>query len=172
MTMLDRMRRHKSWLKWSLFLVIVAFVILYIPSFMDQGITGNNDVVASVEGRDITVGRFRQAYQRQMQAYRAQFGGNVDERMLKQLGIDQRIVQQMIEEETSLAEAARLGITATDEEVRGRVGMMPGLLENGQFIGEQRYRQMLEMQNPPVTPAEFEEQVRRGITHSRSCKRP
>ncbi len=164
MTMLDRMRRHKSWLKWSLFLVIVAFVILYIPSFMDQGITGNNDVVASVEGRDITVGRFRQAYQRQMQAYRAQFGGNVDERMLKQLGIDQRIVQQMIEEETSLAEAARLGITATDQEVRGRVGMMPGLLENGQFIGEQRYRQMLEMQNPPVTPAEFEEQVRRGIT--------
>ena len=32
--------------------------------------------------REITVGRFRQAYQRQMQAYRAQFGGNVDERML------------------------------------------------------------------------------------------
>jgi peptidyl-prolyl cis-trans isomerase D len=162
--MLDRMRRHKSWLKWSLAIVILAFVILYIPSFLGPGRAGNNDVVASVEGREITVGRFRQAYQRQMQAYRAQFGGNVDEKMLKQLGIDQRIVQQMIEEETALAEAARLGISATDEEVRTRIATMPGLLENGQFIGEQRYRQMLEMQNPPLTPGDFEEQIRRGVT--------
>ena len=164
MTMLDRMRRHKSWLKWSLAIVILAFVILYIPSFLGPGRAGNNDVVASVEGREITVGRFRQAYQRQMQAYRAQFGGNVDEKMLKQLGIDQRIVQQMIEEETALAEASRLGISATDEEVRTRIATMPGLLENGQFIGEQRYRQMLEMQNPPLTPGDFEEQIRRGVT--------
>jgi len=164
MTMLDRMRRHKGWLKWSLAIVILAFIVLYIPSFLKQDAAGNSDVVASVEGREITVGRFRQAYQRQMQNYRAQFGGNVDERMLKQLGIDQRIVQQMIEEETALAEAARLGIAATDEEVRTRIATMPGLMENGQFIGEQRYRQLLQMQNPPMTPSDFEEQIRRGIT--------
>ena len=164
MTMLDRMRRHKGWLKWSLAIVILAFIILYIPSFLKQDVSGNNDVVASVEGREITVGRFRQAYQRQMQAYRAQFGGNVDERMLKQLGIDQRIVQQMIEEETGLAEASRLGIAATDEEVQTRIATMPGLMENGQFIGEQRYRQLLQLQNPPMTPHDFEEQIRRGVT--------
>jgi len=162
MTMLDRMRRHKGWLKWSLAIVILAFVILYIPSFLEPGTAGNRDVVASVEGREITVGRFRQVYQRQMQAYRAQFGGNVDEKMLKQLGIDQRIVQQMIEEETALAEASRLGISATDQEVRTRIATMPGLLENGQFIGEQRYRQLLEMQK--LTPSEFEEQIRRAVT--------
>jgi peptidyl-prolyl cis-trans isomerase D len=162
--MLDRMRRHKGWLKWSLAIVILAFIILYIPSFMRQDAAGNNDVVASVEGREITVSRFRQAYQRQMQAYRTQFGGNVDERMLKQLGIDQRIVQQMLEEEAGLAEASHLGIDATDEEVRTRIGAMPGLTENGQFIGEQRYRQLLQMQNPPMTPHDFEEQIRRGIT--------
>ena len=164
MTMLDRMRRHKGWLKWSLAIVILAFIVLYIPSFLKQDAAGNNDVVASVEGREITVGRFRQAYQRQMQAYRAQFGGNVDERMLKQLGIDQRIVQQMIEEETGLAEASRLGIAATDEEVQTRIATMPGLMENGQFIGEQRYRQLLQLQNPPMTPHDFEEQIRRGVT--------
>src|SRR2546428_730818 len=36
MTMLDRMRRHKNWLKWSLALVVLAFVALYFPTFMDQ----------------------------------------------------------------------------------------------------------------------------------------
>ena len=164
MTMLDRMRRHKGWLKWSLAIVILAFVVLYIPSFLKQDAAGNSDVVASVEGREITVGRFRQAYQRQMQNYRAQFGGNVDERMLKQLGIDQRIVQQMLEEESGLAEAARLGISVTDEEVRTRIATMPGLMENGQFIGEDRYKQLLQIQNPPMTPNEFEEQIRRSAT--------
>jgi len=162
--MLDRMRRHKGWLKWSLAIVILAFIVLYIPSFLKSDAAANSDVVASVEGRDITVGRFRAAYQRQMQAYRAQFGGNVDEKMLKQLGIDQRIVQQMIEEETALAEASKLGITATDEEVRTRIASMPGLQENGQFIGEQRYRQLLQMQTPPLTVSDFEDQIRRAIT--------
>ena len=34
MTMLDRMRRHRNWLKWSLALVCLAFVIFYIPDFL------------------------------------------------------------------------------------------------------------------------------------------
>ncbi len=166
MTMLDRMRRHKNWLKWSLFIVVIAFVFLYIPSFMPQdGMpAGANDVVATVDGREITVSRFRRVYMQQMQAYRNQFGGKMDERLLKQLGIDQRIVQQMVEEEASLAEAQKLGITASNEEVIARIRSLPAFQENGQFIGETRYRQVLNMQNPPLRADEFEEQVRRGIT--------
>ena len=34
MTMLDRMRRHKGWLKWSLALVVLTFVVFYIPEFI------------------------------------------------------------------------------------------------------------------------------------------
>jgi peptidyl-prolyl cis-trans isomerase D len=160
------MRRHKGWLKWSLAVVVLAFILLYIPSFLqtDAARAGSNQVVASVEGRDITADRFRRVYQQQMQQYRSAYGGNVDERMLKQLGIDQRIVQQMLEEETALAEASKLGITATDEEVRERIAVLPALQENGRFIGEERYLQLLQMQNPPLQPAEFEEQVRRGVT--------
>ena len=36
MTMLDRMRRHKGWLKWSLALVVLAFIVFYIPSFLSD----------------------------------------------------------------------------------------------------------------------------------------
>jgi peptidyl-prolyl cis-trans isomerase D len=166
MTMLDRMRRHKNWLKWSLAIVVLAFILLYIPDFLSNpgAGAGANDVVASVDGRDITVNRFRRAYNQQMQQYRAAYGANMDERMLKQLGIDQRIVQQMIEEEAALAEARRLGITASDQEVTERILSLPAFQENGQFIGDTRYRQLLQMQTPPLRPDEFEEQVRRGIT--------
>src|SRR5687767_1856229 len=101
MTMLDRMRRHKGWLKWSLALVVLAFVALYIPDLMGRSANGAgmNDTVATVDGNDITVNEFRRAYARQLQQYRQAYGGNMDERLLKQLGIDQRIVQQLVEEE-------------------------------------------------------------------------
>ena len=166
MTMLDRMRRHRGWLKWSLFLVVVSFILLYIPwNQMQPGAPiSSSAVVASVDGREITAGRFQRAYQRQIQMYRQQFGGNMDERLLKQLGIDQRILQGLIEEEATLAEAARLGIKASDEEVMARIFSLPTFQENGQFIGEARYRQILSMANPPLRPSEYEEQVRRSIT--------
>jgi len=165
MTMLDRMRRHKGWLKWSLAAVVLAFIFLYIPSFVPEqgGPAGANDVVASVDGNEITVARFRRVYQQQMQAYRNAYGGKMDERLLRQLGIDQRILQGLIDEEAALVEANRLGISATDQEVVARIRSLPAFQEGGQFVGETRYRQVLQMQNPPLRPDDFEEQVRRGI---------
>jgi peptidyl-prolyl cis-trans isomerase D len=167
MTMLDRMRRHKNWLKWSLAIVVVAFVALYIPSFMQNpSLDGASPygVVANVEGREITVARFRRAYQQQIQAYRNAYGGTMNDSLLRQLGIDQRIVQQLIEEEAALAEAERQGISASDAEVRARILALPVFQENGHFIGDQRYRQYLQNFNPPLNPGEFEEEIRRNVT--------
>ena len=178
MTMLDRMRRHKNWLKWSLAIVVVAFVLLYIPNFLRNGGMGGasgvntREVVASVDGRDITVGQFRKIYNQQMQAYRRSYGGSIDERLLKQMGIDRRILQQLIDEEAGLAEARRLGITTSDEEVRARILALPAFQENGQFIGDGRYRQLLQMADPPRRPSEFEEEVRRSMTLSKLQGRP
>jgi peptidyl-prolyl cis-trans isomerase D len=162
--MLDRMRRHRGWLKWSLGLVVLSFIVLYLPNRRLRGQpAASRDIVASVDGREITVDRFRRVYLQQMQAYRNAYGGNMDERLLKQLGIDQRILQGLIEEEAALAEADKLGIKASDQEVVARIQSLPAFQENGRFIGEARYRQILNAQNPPLRPDEFEEQVRRGI---------
>jgi hypothetical protein len=78
MTMLDRMRRHKNWLKWSLGLVVLAFVIFYIPDFLrgtgaDAASAG--DTIAKVQGQDITAAEYRRTYQAQLQAYRSAYGG-------------------------------------------------------------------------------------------------
>src|SRR5436190_13142674 len=166
MTMLDRMRRHRDWLKWSLGLVCVAFVLFYIPDFLrgTGADAASSDTVARVEGRDIRSGDFRRTYQAQLQAYRSAYGNNMSEQLLKQLGVDQQILQQMVDERAALAEAERLGISVSDEEVRQRIFAMPAFQENGGFIGETRYRQLLQMQRPPLTPSEFEDNVRRGLS--------
>ena len=163
MTMLDHMRRHKAWLKWSLGLVVVAFVLLYVPSFLQQGGPTATDTIATVDGRTVKAGDFRIMYSQQVDAYRQAYGANLNDQLLKQLGIEQRLIQQMIDEEAVLAEATRLGLTVTDAEVQSRILRLPALQENGVFIGYDRYRQMLDMQRPPLTPSAFEEQLRRTL---------
>src|SRR6266513_776427 len=165
MTMLDRMRQHRSWLKWSLALVVLSFVIFYIPELLRStgADAGAGETIASVAGHEITAGEFRRAYQAQLQAYRSSYGGNMSEQLLKQLGVDQQILQQLVEERAALAEAERLGIRASDEEVRQRIFAMPAFQENGAFIGDQRYQQLLRMQRPPLSASDLEDSVRRSV---------
>ena len=53
MTMLDRMRRHRNWLKWSLALVVVAFVAPVHPRYVPRlrHAAASNAAVANVDGR-------------------------------------------------------------------------------------------------------------------------
>ncbi len=164
MTMLDRMRRHQGWLKWSLALVVLTFVFFYVPDFLTPTGTGaTGDAVATVQGRTVTVGDFTRAYNAQMNQFRSAYGGNMSDAMLRQLGLDRQVLQQLIDQQAVLAEAQRLGITATDAEVRDRIMGIPAFQENGQFIGEQRYRQLLRLQRPPITAAQFEEEIRNSV---------
>ena len=163
--MLDGMRRHKGWLKWSLALVCLTFVFLYVPGFVDQGPMAGlpNTVLARVGEHEITVMQFRQVYRQQLQAYQLQAGGEVTEDLLRQLGIDRQILQQLINELLQLTEAQRAGLRVTDAEIRQRIVTLPGFQEDGRFIGEQRYLRLLQSQNPAVSPTEFEEEIRQQL---------
>jgi len=167
MTMLDRMRRHKGWLKWSLGLVVVAFIILYIPDFLrakdPAGGALPGDQIAQVNGRGVSVLEFRTAYQRQVAAYRQAYGASVSEQLLRQLGFEQQVLQQLINEQAMVAEAGRLGMTVTDDEIRQRILAMPEFQLNGQFVGEAQYQAMLNSARPPMTPGEFEAGLRRQL---------
>src|SRR3954463_4305779 len=165
MTMLDRMRRHKAWLQWSLVLVVLAFIIFYIPDFLRGSGTDASagDTIAKVEGHEITSGEFRRTYTAQLQAYRSAYGGQMSDQLLKQLGIEQQILQQMVDEQASIAEASRLGIDVSDVEVRQRNFRIPAFQENGHFIGDARYQQLLRMQRPPLVPSDFEEGIRKTL---------
>jgi peptidyl-prolyl cis-trans isomerase D len=165
MTMLDKMRRHKVWLKWSLALVVLTFVVLYIPHFLNPGASGGmtGDQLASIDSRSISVADFRRRYLAQVQAYRGAYGGKITDELLQQMQVPQQVLQQMIQEKAELTEAERAGIDVSDAEVRAQIMSIPGLQENGQFIGEERYRQLLAQQRPPITPSEFEASVREGL---------
>jgi peptidyl-prolyl cis-trans isomerase D len=167
MTMLDRMRRHRNWLKWSLALVVLTFIIFYIPDFLQRDTTTagaiSRETVASVDGHELLAGEFQQRYVAQMQAYQQQFGGSMNAQLLRQLGIDQQVLSQMVDEQVAVLEAERQGLQVSDDELAQRIFAIPGLQENGRFIGEARYEALLRQQRPPLTKSQFEERFRRSI---------
>lgn len=165
MTMLDRMRRHKAWLKWTLALAGFALLVLGFPLIQPPPETPGTltDVLAQVGDQEITVGEFQTLFRRQLQSYQVQSGGEITADLLRSMGIDRQLLQQVIDEYAALQEAARLGVTVSDAEVREAIVSLPAFQQDGAFIGEAAYLQMLRMQQPPVAPAEFEENVRRSL---------
>ena len=126
MTMLDRMRRHKGWLKWSLAIVALALVIFLVPEFspFSSGVVSRAQAVADVSGTPITVGEYQRVLNNRLQQFRSQ-GGNLSSDMLKQLGIDRQVLQSLIDQRAVEAEARRRGISVTDAEVRAFILNMP-----------------------------------------------
>ena len=172
MTMLDRMRRHQNWLKWSLGSGGAGVCRLLHPRLRAAGPgdgvgASAREVIAEVDGRPLTAGEFQQRYVAQVQAYRTQFGGAMNEQLLRQLDVDQQILTQMIDEEVAVVEAERQGIAVSDDELAQQIFAIPGLQENGRFIGEARYEQLLRSQRPPLTKAAFEDRMRRGLVIER-----
>jgi peptidyl-prolyl cis-trans isomerase D len=163
--MLNTMRRHQFWLKWSLAAVVVTFIWFYIPVIGRSAGGASDDTIATIDREQITVRDFQRQLNQRMQMFRG--SSNISPQMLKQLGIDQQVLQEMIDDRATIAEAQRRGLSVTDAEVREAILHLPGLQENGQFIGEDRYRALLRMQRPPLTPADFEDMLRRELMHDK-----
>ena len=68
-----------------------------------------------------------------------------------------------------VAEASKQGITVSDVEIRERILALPGFQENGQFVGESRYRQILQFQNPPMTHGAISRRACAARCRSKSC---
>jgi peptidyl-prolyl cis-trans isomerase D len=168
--MLDLFRRKRQGLKWVLWLVIIGLtagmVLLFVdtPSGVSQGLNSQN--IAQVNGETISAAEFRKHYARIYDMYRQIYRlDQQDPAIIRQLGIGQQALNQLISEYAIQAEAQRLGLTATPEEVRQRIARLPVFQENGQFIGVQRYQDLLRANN--FTVPEFEENVRREIIHTK-----
>src|SRR2546422_8466250 len=166
MTMLDRMRRHKGWLKWSLALVVLTFIVFYIPAFLQNPTVAGASpgaVIAEVEGREVRAREFQRRYQSQIQAYQGAYGGKVSAQLLRQLGVERQALQQMIDEQAAIAEAERQGIRVSDEELAQQIFSIPAFQDKGRFVGERRYEQVLRNQRPPISKGDFEESLRRSM---------
>ena len=156
------MRRHRRWLYVFLWLVIAAFIILYIPAFEGESAGSPGQTLALVGKEPISVGEFQRAYLRQRQFYERLYQGRpLDAAMLRRLGLEEQVLQGLVEDRLVLLEARRLRLDVPDAAVARMLATSPEFQENGRFMGAGEIKRRLELQG--VTVPEFEESLRRRM---------
>jgi len=155
---LGYMRRHKKWLYVFLWLVIAAFIVLYVPALDPTGEGTATETVATVGDLSITVGEFRQTYTRQRRLYAQLYQGRMDEATLRRLGLEDQVLQGLIVDRLVQLEAERLGITVSDEAVARAIATSPEYQSDGRFIGAGELRRRLELAG--MTEQAFAESLR------------
>ena len=158
---LAAMRRHRRWLYGFLWLVILAFIILYVPALTDQGQGTPAETVVSVGGLPISAGEYQRAYSRQRQVYAQLYQGRFDESMIEKLGLDSQVLESLVTERLVELEAKRLGIAVSGEAVARAVASSPEFQDNGSFIGKDEIRRRLERAG--VSEADLERSLRRRL---------
>jgi peptidyl-prolyl cis-trans isomerase D len=159
----------------ALFVVIIAaasvsMVVYLIPGLTGQGATGA-DTYAVVyphwysrflsSGDVVTQQRVQEMARQQIQQRNPQYADNP---MIMNF-FTQQVGQQLVQQEILLAEAERLGISATSEDVVNYLHTGPTgavIFPNGKYIGDQQYAALVNTRLN-ISVAEFEENIRRDI---------
>ena len=164
--MLDLMRRKKR-LKLILWLVIAALalsmLIFFVPGTNMGGFFDAPGVVASVEGRNISAQDFSRLYRRVSSNIRT--ANNIDEETIRAMGLQNQVLDELINYEVMEALAKRFGITITEDELLRAIENNPNLQLDGKFIGAESYKALLAMNG--FTAAEFESSLRRSKLHDK-----
>lgn len=150
-------------------IVKVLFGLLII-SFGSWGIYTRSDyyqshspdtVVATVGDESIRAENVQQALQPTLERLRAQFGTSIDPQQVKQLGILDSVLAQLIERSLLDQETRRLGLDVSDDTVRAAIYTNPTFRgPDGQF-DRTRFAQLLVMNH--ITEDQLIARVRRDI---------
>ena len=155
------MRRHRRWLYVFLWLVIAAFIILYIPALQDAGQGTPGEAVVKVGGLPVSVGEFQRTYRRQRQLYDRLYQGRLDENMLRQMGLEEQVLDGLVSDRLVELESRRLGVSVSDEALARAIATAPEFQDDGRFIGADEIRRRLELQG--LSEEDFEHSLRRQL---------
>ncbi len=149
----------------------VSMVLYLIPGLSGMG-SASPDTYAVVyphwysrilsSGDSVSQARVEQIAENELQQRGPQYANNP---MLVQL-FEQQVGQQLVQQQVLLEEAHRLGIHATDDDVRQYLRTGPTgevLYPDGKFIGDDAYKQLIdERLHESVT--DFEKRIKDDIT--------
>ncbi len=149
--MLSLMRKHAgSWLiKVILGAIVIVFVLWGVGSWTSQ----RSGRVASVNGDTITIDEYQQTYKRLIDQVRQSFGNNANDELIKSLQLEQKALDQLVDNILMRQEASELGIQVSDEDLSRAVRSMGAFQVAGVFDAR-RYQVILANNN--LTPESFE----------------
>lgn len=153
--------KYLSWILWAVIAIFVLFVFVDFGSFA-PGANGPTGTAASFGHQKISFEEFERLYKQTTAQYQRALGEQFNDEMVKRMGLPFQVLDQLINERILADEARRMGLVATDEEVRQAILEIPAFKgPDGQFIGDQTYDQVLRAYGYRVS--DFETSMRRDV---------
>lgn len=156
--MLSLMRKHAgSWLiKLVLGAIVVVFVLWGVGSWTSQ----RSGRVATVNGKTITNEEYRIAYKRLIDQVRQSFGNSANEELIKSLQLEQKALDQLVDNILMRQAASELDIRVSDEDLSQAIRSIDAFQVAGVF-DPRRYQIILSNNN--LTPDSFESSQRDAL---------
>jgi peptidyl-prolyl cis-trans isomerase D len=169
--MLKTMRRNVKSLKPVLWLVVATFIVAIFAIWGGAGRLGESSrsgTLVTIAGDRITSDEYFQAFRSRLEAIRKQFGGELNANLIQQLGVPQQTLEQIVQQRLLLHIASDMGLRASDEEVRARIVAYPAFQQNGQFVGFEDYKRILDYNRIPL--GEFEAGLRQDVVMAKAVR--
>ncbi len=144
--------------------VILALLILGLAGFGATNFGGSLRSVGQVGETEIRVDAYARAVQQDLRAFQQQTGQPVSFAQAQALGLDRAVLQRLVSTAAMDNEAARIGLSVGDEEIRARILDLPGFRGLDGSFDRETYRFALD--NAGLSVAEFEEDVRREVART------
>ena len=162
--MLKTMRDSFHQLKWTLFAVIIVFILGFV--FFSGSNVGSSSrdpgtVVARIGGDSISAAEFDALYRRRVQALQSQYQGNLTPELIRAMDLPHQVLEGMVDKVLRVEAARRLHLSVSDDEVRQMISTVPAFQDNGKFAGRDAYERVLRANG--LTPDRFEDDVREQL---------
>ena len=157
--MLSVLRRNAgSWaIKFILSFIALTFIWWGVGTYSER----DRNVAATVGGETITTNDLSEAVAGLEKTYREVYGPAFTPEMAKALNLKKQAMDALVQRKLLLGEAAKLGLSATDDELQREIAAISAFQQNGQFRDD-LYRSILSSNR--ITPAAFEASKRVEIT--------
>jgi peptidyl-prolyl cis-trans isomerase D len=135
--MLDSIRKRKDNLVYTmLILAIVAVMGLYGIGQMGDKPGQHSGPAAYVNGEMISMAEFSREYGSRLQQYQSMLGAQYDEKLLMQLHIPERTLDDMVQSKLLAQQATKMGIVVPDRELAEFIRSLPYYQKDGKFDSE------------------------------------
>jgi len=150
---------RRTIIKWilaaGLFVMAFSMVISLAPLGGGDTTQTQANVLASVDGANITTQDVRQGIDSQLRNLPPGYASQMAPRLAA------TVLDQMVLQRAMIKQAQKLGLEVTQQEMLQGLQGIPGLYENGKFIGMDAYQNGLQAQG--LTVGQFEAQLRQQL---------
>jgi len=158
--MFDLVQKYKRVIQVFLFLIALTFMTWGIESYTQ--FRGGSDTVASVNGLEIPRREFDEELRRQQEQLRQMFGASFNAEAFDTPEARKLLLDGLVSQRLVSSVALKSHLTVSDEMLFEVIASIPAFQEGGQF-SKTVYTNTLRSQNPPLSPAQYENRLRHDL---------